>query len=216
MEDGSLILWPTTREFLIRGIDEPITDIEDIRLHLNNELKYLLHGSHFDMQNYYVECWFEARAMLGQFKEHTKDIVLRPFGGFAGIEYKYRIAKELEELSERFQKPIKILYFGDCDEAGKMISYSAVDGPRGLRKWCEVPFDLIVCGLTKKQARHYKLPANPDKPGEYQWESLEDGQAAEIIGESVGKYVDQNVIEALKDEEEEALSQWIINVKRRE
>ena len=34
----------------------------------------------------------------------------------------------------------------------------------------------------------YGVPENPDKPGQYQWEALEDWQAQEIITGALGDY----------------------------
>lgn len=64
--------------------------------------------------NFYIEIWFEARAMRGQFEYFAPNISLVPFGGDASIEYKWRIAKRLEKMAECYDsKPIKILYFGE-------------------------------------------------------------------------------------------------------
>ncbi|MDZ4241726.1 MAG: hypothetical protein U1D99_02775, partial [Candidatus Omnitrophota bacterium] len=78
------------------------------------------------LQNYYVELWFEAKAMRAQFEHYTDYITLRPFGGDPSIHFKWQIAGELAEADESYMKPIVILYFGDMDPKGFQIPISAV------------------------------------------------------------------------------------------
>ncbi|MGA2363526.1 MAG: hypothetical protein ABSG73_13855 [Candidatus Aminicenantales bacterium] len=73
---------------------------------------------HFYRQENYIELWFEARAMVGQFEHYTKYIDLVPMAGQPSIPFKWSLAKRLEQASERYGKPIIILYFGDEDLAG--------------------------------------------------------------------------------------------------
>lgn len=135
-------------------------------------------------QDYYVECWFEARAMADQFRTIIDfPLTLVPFGGQPSIPFKWEIAKSLEDAFERYQKPIIILYFGDRDTAGEQIRQTAEND---IRKWCSVDFELRYCGLTPEQAISSDVPENPEKPGEYQWEALTDNQARKIIEESLG------------------------------
>ena len=77
-------------------------------------------------QGYYVELWFEAKAMRAQFEHYTKYITLRPFGGDPSIPYKWQAAQELERASKYYNKPIVILYFGDYDKKGLSIPESAL------------------------------------------------------------------------------------------
>src|SRR5690606_12535114 len=112
-------------------------------------------------QDYYVELWFEARAMAQQFAYYTEHITLRPMGGHASIAFKWEIAKDLENASEWYGKPIRILYFGDLDPAGGTIMEVVEED---VRKWCGVDFDLIRCGLTMQQVRQYQVPENFEKP----------------------------------------------------
>lgn len=137
-------------------------------------------------QPVYIECWFEARAMASQFKYYTKHINLRPMGGQPSIPYKWDAAKNLEDVAEKYTKPIAILYFGDLDNAGMNIS-NTVEFDIG--KWCTAQFDFVRCGLTIAQAKKYNVPENPEKPGQYQWEALDDRGAKEIITSAVNKYI---------------------------
>ena len=129
-------------------------------------------------QTYYVELWFEAKAMRGQFEHYTKHITLRPFGGDPSIFAKWQIAQELAGAFEEYGKPIVILYFGDLDPKGLQIPVSAV---KDIREWTDAPFHFIRCGLNPGDEITYGIPENPDKPGTFQWEALSDEAAERII-----------------------------------
>ncbi len=196
-----------TREVIYRGTEEawPIKYIPDF---LINYIPDLLKDSHFKYQDYYVEVWFEARAMKEQFQRYTPPVPLRPFGGDYTIGPKWNAAKDLEKMSDRFGKPIKILYFGDRDSKGDLICYSAIDGPKGMRKWCAADFEVIRCGLNTDQIEMFRdrgeeIPENPEKPGQYQWEALTDDQAREIIEAMVDKYIDSEAVERVEEEARE-------------
>jgi len=129
---------------------------------------------------------FEARAMLQQFQTYTDGLTLCPFGGQPSIPYKWKIAKYIEELSLKYKKPVKILYFGDYDDAGLKI-YEA--GKADILEWCDSEdVEFIRCGLTQEQAMKYQIPENFEHPGSFQWEALTDAQAKEIIIEGLTPY----------------------------
>lgn len=159
-------------------------------------LKYAMRAvnapiTHWKYQDNYVEIWFEARAMAQQFQYYTEGITLWPFAGDASIPYKWQMAESLRIAKERFEdKPIAVLYFGDCDKKGLEIPYNA---HRDVVRWSGVDFDFRRCGLTIEQAETYNVPENPDKPGEYQWEALSDEGAAEIIKQAMADYLNPNV-----------------------
>ncbi len=156
----------------------------------------------YETQNYFLLLCFEARAMFDQFSYYTKNIPLAAFGGDASIPYKWEIAKEIEEAYEKYQKPIVILYFGDCDSKGEQIKDSAF---KDIKEWCNAPFELIYCGLTKKQAKSLNLTENLEKKGEYQWEALTDKQAKKIIFENVKKYQNLKLYKPIEELEEKIL-----------
>ena len=156
-------------------------------------------------QDYYVELWYEAKAMHGQFAYYTEHITLRPFGGDPSIPYKWQIAKELEAASERYGLPIVILYFGDLDPKGLMIPESAL---KDIRAWCDVEFEFIRCGLNSGDELRYNIPENPDKPGTYQWEAVSDSAASEIIRSSISEFVSHGSFQETEDEEAEITRQF--------
>jgi len=138
-------------------------------------------------QDNYVEVWFEARAMVDQFWNITEPyfVSILPFGGCTSIPVKWETAKRLEKRYETYGKPIKILYFGDCDKYGRQIPEDAV---RDIEKWCSAPFEFINCGLKLEQAKQFGIPDNPEKPGDYQWEALPDEHARKLIISNLEKY----------------------------
>lgn len=139
-------------------------------------------------QETYVELWFEAKAMRGQFEYYTDHITLRPFGGDPSIPYKWVIAKALEQAAEAYQLPITIIYFGDLDPKGLTIPESAV---RDIRDWCNVGFGFIRGGLNPGDEVRYNIIENPEKPGTYQWEALSDEVAGEAITREISRFVSQ-------------------------
>jgi len=156
-------------------------------------------------QDYYIELWFEARAMLDQFRHYTEHVTLRPLGGQPSIPYKWDTAKDLERASDRYDKPVVVLYFGDLDSAGGVIA----DVTRAdVAKWCAVPFEFIHCGLTLDQVRLYGVPENPEKPGEFQWEALPDAAAREIIVSSSAPFISRGGLSDVLEREQRATA-WL-------
>lgn len=162
------------------------------------------HLDKFQTQDYFIIICFEARAMSPQFYHHTENIPLVPFGGDPSIPYKFSIAQGIEWASKHYNKPVIVLYFGDADKKGELIKSSAF---KDIASWCEVDFELIHCGLTLSQAKAFNLPENPDKPGQYQWESLSDIQAKEIIYKNIEPYQDSSKFEEIEELEQEILSE---------
>jgi len=160
--------------------------------------------NHFYQQDHYIELWYEARAMTGQFRHYTAAIDLVPLGGMSSIPYKWHIAKRLEEIKERYGLPIVILYFGDEDLAGHTIK---ADVEEDARSWSSAEFEIVWCGLTEDQAKKYGVPHSIEKKG-YQWEALTDEAAREIIEASVYQYVDREIIRAAKEEADEEEDRW--------
>ncbi len=146
---------------------------------------------HFTNQEEVVFICFEARAMHDQFRHYTIRLDLVPFGGDPSIPLKWKVAKHIEALYDLHMKPIRILYFGDYDKKGLQIADSAI---RDVSAWCEVDFELTPCGLTLDQALEFGVPENPDKPGEFQWEALDDDAAGTIIKDAIGRYVDEETM----------------------
>lgn len=157
-------------------------------------------------QNKIIIICFEAAAMHSQFEYYTKDyyVTLVPFRGDASIEFKWRIAKWIEQLIKKYQKPVKILYFGDLDQKGEEIPENAL---RDIRKWCLYKFEYAHIGLKKEHVTRWNLPENPEKHG-YQWEALDDDAARELIQGALDKEIDLGAIGIIKEEETEAETGW--------
>lgn len=161
---------------------------------------------HWYSQKQYVEVWYEARAMTRQFRYYADGITLRPFGGDAKIEAKYRIATDLNEIHQRYALPITVLYFGDYDKKGLAIPETAV---RDIRGWCQVPFEFIRCGLNAGDELRYNIPENIEHPGAYQWEGLTDDAARQIITSAIEPYRDWNIYWSTKLAERDAESRML-------
>lgn len=156
-------------------------------------------------QSHYVELWYEARAMTQQFEHYTQHLTLRPMGGQPSIDYKWAAAKALEEAAAAYDAPIIILYFGDLDTAGELIS-EVIE--RHVRTWCAADFTFIRCGLTQAQVDRYGVPENFEKPGEYQWEALSDPAAREIITDNVAPYLRHDAFAEIERTERDA-TEWV-------
>ena len=179
---------------------------------LNERLKKAAEAKidHFHRQNNYIELWYEARAMSSQFKHYTKAIDLVPMSGQASFDFKWRLAKGLEESAEIYQKPIVVLYFGDEDLSGHTIQNAILED---VRTWSKAPFEFVRCGLTEAQAIEFDVPPNFEKQG-YQWEGLPDEAAAKIIKESVARYVSDDLLDKSSKEGERVSAKCLKKVKR--
>ena len=156
-------------------------------------------------QPYYVESWFEAHAMRGQFEHYSNHVTLMPFGGDPSIPYKWAAAKRLEERARRYRKPIVILYFGDLDPKGLTIPESAI---ADIREWCGVDFEFIRCALNPGDEAIYNIPENPDRPGQFQWEALGDEAAGELITENVEKFISPGYFSEIEKQEREITARF--------
>lgn len=145
-------------------------------------------------QPVYIEIWYEARAMTDQFRYYTQNITLRPMGGQPSIPFKYQTAKDIEKITNYYQMPFVVLYFGDYDQAGETISDVI---QRDVRNWCDVDFYFYHCGLTKEQIEKYGIPKDRKKKkifnktkfvDTYQWEALNDKAANEIITDAIAQF----------------------------
>lgn len=149
---------------------------------------------------------FEANAMLSQFKFHLGDkrICLVPFGGEATIELKWNVAKAIEDAVERWKKPARVFYFGDKDDKGEEIPENAL---RDIHEWCNADFEYYRVGINAEHIKKYDLPDNPEKPGTYQWEALDETASTELISE-VLKYWREDKFNKLLKVEEKAGGKW--------
>ena len=186
-----------TRISVIRGkgFDDEKSWYVEVRNNLECEL------DKWKYQERYIEIWFEAKAMRGQFEYYTKHITLRPFGGDPSIPYKWTIAKDLEYINI----PTTILYFGDYDPKGLSIPLNAV---KDIRSWCNNDFEFVRCGLNKGDELRYAVPDNPSKPNTYQWEALNDITAGTLISNAVNEYIDVSLFEMVEEEQQQITNQF--------
>ncbi len=160
---------------------------------------------HWTRQDNYVEIWFEAAAMASQFRHYTQDIpiTLRPFQGMPSIDYKNTAAMELAGAVETYAVPVVVLYFGDCDKAGRTIPETSVND---IRNWCPYEFKYLRVGLNQGDGERYGIPEDFEHPGNYQWEALDDSTAGGIIRNALDQYVDFDVVKETEAEETKAMA----------
>ncbi len=154
-------------------------------------------------QETYVEIWFEAAAMAGQFRFHANaNIPLLAFHGDISIPAKWDAAVRLMRRWLELEKPIRVMYYGDLDEKGLLIPESAHRDVRQMmvdalareqyllsleeqRAQALAMLDAFTferVGLTDDQVVEYNVPENPERPRTYQWEGLDDDAAQALIG----------------------------------
>ena len=155
---------------------------------------------------FYAEVWFEAKAMIGQFRQYVpREMTLRPFGGDYSIPKKWEAAMKILEMADGGRRKVIILYFGDCDTKGRMIPESAL---KDIREWAKVDFTFHQVGLTESQVKNFALPDNPERPGQYQWEALSDAQAHELIEEGLS-LLPLDELKEIKEQAEDDRVHWL-------
>jgi len=189
-----------TREFINQGDGwtDPLDFLADVK---EFEFKEVVWNS----QEYYVEIWFEAGAMVAQFKYYAPDVPLFSFHGDCSIAPKWEAAKRLERASQEHDLPIVIFYFGDEDEKGMTIPESAV---QDIRKWCDVPFEFTRAGLNLGDGKRLGLQESIDKPRAYQWEALSDEQARELIETALASYFNAEAANDLRDSDKDTTDKF--------
>jgi hypothetical protein len=159
---------------------------------------------HFYKQKFYVECWFEARAMIGQFRQYAKGVTLVPCGGLGSFSLFWESAGRINGMVDKYDKDPVILYFGDLDRWGHIIYESA---RKDMEELVYRPLEFLHVGLTEEQVEKYGIPENPEKPG-YQWEALDDHAAREIIEGAMEEYVDSAIVEAERARSDKRSAYW--------
>lgn len=185
----------------------------------------------YSTQQEILQIWFEAQAMFSQFRHYAQPlrITVIPFRGDTGVYHKWKIAELLYALYSIHQKPITVLYFGDYEPfadrgsraKGLTIPISAL---KDIRRWLgyliaakakqEIAADTekilkdFRIGLNAEHIEKWKLPENPERPGEFQWEALSEKYAEELIMGSIRKHWSIEAIEALEKRERKDAVGW--------
>lgn len=171
-------------------------------------------------QPVYAEVWFEAAAMMGQFLHYANEnMPLLAFRGDVSIPEKWRTAQRLADRYKDLQKPIHIYYFGDFDPKGLTIPLSAW---RDISTWAAA---LLInqgvepeatkgilnyhrMGINPNHIKELSIPENPERPGAYQWEALDDEQASSLI-DKANELLDMAAFERIETREDEALAAFL-------
>lgn len=209
-----------TRAAIVRGAG--FGSFEEWVAALREQLRY--RPDIWKRQPIYLELWFEAAAMQGQFLHYAPPFVpLLAFHGDVSIPEKWKAAQRLVDRWLELHKPVHVLYYGDLDAKGLEIPESAWDDivafcqvalmgrlkEEGVSSanwqgvWEEFYSRLYFqrVGLTEEQVEEFAVPENPERPGTWQWEALTDDQARELIGTGSG-LVDQHAYEVTMAEAE--------------
>jgi len=180
-------------------------------------------------QDNYVEVWFEAAAMFAQFEHYTDpNVPLLAFHGDISIPEKWKAAKRIVDRWLALGSPTKIFYFGDLDEKGLQIPRSAEtdvlqfaahywwrERGRGMSReefgeaYTEFSrnFEFTRVGLNDEHIAEYNIPENPERPGTYQWEGLDDAAAQELIGQ-VTEHLNLAAFDAVEERERDITDQF--------
>jgi hypothetical protein len=137
---------------------------------------------------------------------------MRPFRGDYTIAPKWDVSQWLRRFIEAGIRVI-IIYFGDADDKGEQIPYSAL---KDVMKWAGPSRDLIefhVGGLHRQQAIDLGLPENFERPGQWQWEALNDVQARKIIMEALEDALDMPALQAAIERSDENRAIWAERVE---
>jgi len=164
-------------------------------------------------QPIYSEIWFEAAAMQGQFLHYANQYMpLLAFKGDVSIPEKWRTAERLAKRYSELKKPIHIYYFGDFDPKGLTIPLSAwsdigswaaglIMKQEGIDfKEASAVLHYHRVGINEEHIEELDIPENPERPGTYQWEALDDEQAEKLIQQST-ELLDQDAFEEAENEE---------------
>ena len=170
----------------------------------------------------YVELWFEAKAMLSQFRFYAdENMPLLPFGGDVSINEKWVSSLRLLARWRSMHKPVYVLYYGDLDNKGLLIPRSAERDVRWFIR-CAIhltegkstdeakqeaqsffdDFHWLRMGLNREHVSRFSIPTNPDRPGSFQWEALDDAGAQTLITEA-NSYVDSAAFARIIQQETE-------------
>lgn len=164
----------------------------------------------WENQETYIEVWVEKDALIGLVQSacHNLDVTCFSCRGFVSQSAMYEAAKRIN--SKPHQNKI-IFHLGDHDPSG-------IDMTRDIKERlemfeCEVDIDRI--GLTMAQIEEYQPVPNPakltdsrargyiEKYGVSSWEldALEPEVLTELIRTSIEPLIDQDALQAIKDEE---------------
>lgn len=163
----------------------------------------------WERQDNYVIVCFEAAAMAGQFDFYLPDFVTRvAFKGDVSIPAKWKIAQAIDKAALRYQNDVVVIYFGDLDPKGLLIPESAMED---IRDWTTDRFQYFRAGLNPGDEVTYDIAENPERPGTYQWEALDDDTAGRVITDALAPYVKPELGKDCETEDDrriEAFREW--------
>lgn len=195
----------SVEEWLWAFVDDPVFNYADDRPGMVKSYTDRWHG-----QSTFLVVCFEAAAMSAQFAHYLPAWVPRvAFKGDISIPAKWRIGEVLTWADQRYGMPTQVVYFGDLDPKGMEIPVSAMTD---VEAWTRAQdFEWERAGLNPGDEARYDIAENPERPGTYQWEALDDGTAGELITSAVAPFIDRELGDACQDEDEkrmDAFREW--------
>jgi hypothetical protein len=177
-----------TRSSMVR-----VRTVDDVADWMNWVRRIPYRVDRWPSQTYYVECWFEARAMASQFRYYVPDhITLVPMGGQPSLELRWQCIERMRDRGEQYDIEPVVVYFGDLDLGGGWIRDSVRED---VDDWGQGAITFIDAGLNAEQVQRWGVPENIERPGAYQWEAVTDDAARGIIESALEPYIDQDALE---------------------
>ena len=129
--------------------------------------------------------------------ESARRDIVRFVGLAMQTEHNMPYDDTLQKKYQEFQESFRFIRVGLNDEviASGLIARSNLDP------------SLIEPHLGQHQVSQYNIPENPDRPGTYQWEGLDDVSAQDLIGQ-VDQYLNEHAFDQVVEAEERVTVQF--------
>jgi hypothetical protein len=167
----------------------------------------------------YLECWCESDSIAGVIFEVTAEyaVPLFPAKGFSSLGFLYPAAREPDDAANG--RPAHVLYVGDWDPSGNIISEKIQEKLRKHAPEIDIHFRRLA--VNSDQMQSLDLPSKPPKPSDSRARSF-SGQTVEaeaipvatmqeIVREAIEAFIDPHllkVVEAAEESEREILRHW--------
>jgi hypothetical protein len=149
----------------------------------------------WQQSEWYCEVWVESRSIAGVIQADCEEfaVSLYPAGGFSSLTLAFEAAEYINSATD---KPIRIFYISDYDQAGVLIDPSI---ERELRKHLDSNVDLSFerIAITEQQIIDLDLPTKPRKAGDKRSPHVKSTVEAEAMPAHVLRRLLRQRIEAL-------------------
>ena len=163
----------------------------------------------------HVEVWCESRSIAGVLLPLCRELCvsLYPTGGFSSLTQTWEAAQLMQAAADG--RPIRVLYVGDYDPAGKHIDRDAIEKlrehltPYAQRHGMNIDYCLreVRVAVNEDQIVKYNLPTKPRKKGDSRCPEIKCTVEAEALPAEV-------LLKLLREEIEPYLPQGELDVIR--